>query len=365
MNSILDKIFFDNSVREYLITASIIVIVILLKRILSKLMARIISRMVVSKNRPFDKQRFHQLVLSPIELFVVVLAVIIAFYRLKFPTLLNIDIYRASLHAVMEAVARGVLIGSFIWLCNRLVTYVAGVLHQRAKLTQDRSDDQLIVFFRDFLKVIIWIIGVLLILKFSFGFEMSNVFTGLSIVGAALALAFRESLENLIASFIIFFDKPFIIGDLVKVQTVTGTVEKIGLRSTRIRTTDKTFVTVPNKQMVDSILDNQSMRTQRKVLTYLEISLDVSASQLSELVTAIEQMLQQEIIIDHNVYVSNTGSKAHIIHVEYFADSSQPNKDFLKLRQAVNVGLIQLLSDKGIGLAAEQPNEVVIKNETQ
>jgi MscS family membrane protein len=79
--------------------------------------------------------------------------------------------------------------------------------------------------------------------------------------GAALALAARESLENIIASFIIFFDKPFVTGDNLKIQQVTGTVERIGLRSTRIRTADKTLVSVPNKQMVDSIVDNLSMRT--------------------------------------------------------------------------------------------------------
>ena len=92
---------------------------------------------------------------------------------------------------------------------------------------------------------------MLVIIRFAFGWNIGSLLTGLSIVGAAIALALKESLENLIASFIIFFDKPFATGDLVKVNAITGTVEKIGLRSTRIRTEQKTFVTVPNKQMVD------------------------------------------------------------------------------------------------------------------
>jgi MscS family membrane protein len=99
-----------------------------------------------------------------------------------------------------------------------------------------------------------------MIIKACFNQPLGHLLTGLSIVGAALALSARESLENLIASFIIFFDKPFFSGDTVKVNNITGTVEKIGLRSTRILTTDKTLVTVPNKQMVDSIVDNWSMR---------------------------------------------------------------------------------------------------------
>ena len=123
-----------------------------------------------------------------------------------------------------------------------------------------RASTSLSFFFKDLIRVIIIIIGIAFIIKFSLGINIGNLLTGLSIVGAALALSARESLENLIASFIIFFDKPFETGDLVKVNNYSGTVERIGLRSTRARTAEKSMVTVPNKQMVDSILDNWSMR---------------------------------------------------------------------------------------------------------
>ena len=109
--------------------------------------------------------------------------------------------------------------------------------------------------------MILVIIGILLVLRFSFNKEIGNLLTGLSLVGAAIALATRESMENLIASFIIFFDKPFITGDLVKVNNLTGNIEKIGLRSTRIRTLEKTYISVPNKQMVDTIVDNMTNMT--------------------------------------------------------------------------------------------------------
>src|SRR5947199_7989880 len=118
-----------------------------------------------------------------------------------------------------------------------------------------QAESQLIFFFKDFFKVIVVILGIVLILKFCFNAHIGQLITGLSIVGAALALAAKESLENLIASLIIFFDKPFTVGDLVSVNNYKGFIERIGLRSTRIRTPEKTLVVVPNKQMVDSILD--------------------------------------------------------------------------------------------------------------
>jgi MscS family membrane protein len=352
MDTFLHKVFLDNTVLDYLITAGIILLVLVLKTILSKYVAGLISRMVINNKQQDNRVLFRGLVVPPIRLFVMVLTVIIAISRLNYPTVLSVPIYRTNLHDILESVARAVLIISFIWLCNRMVAYVAALLHAKAQETNDRTDDQLIVFFRDFLKVLIWIIGVLLILKFSFGFAMSNVFTGLSIVGAALALAFRESLENLIASFIIFFDKPFTIGDLVKVQAITGTVESIGLRSTRIRTTEKTYVTVPNKQMVDTMLDNQSLRTQRNVLTVLEVELTSNVAQISAVISAIENLLQQEEILDRNVYLSDTGKQANIIQVEYFVTMDLPVKDFFKLRETINLSILNILKENQVQLAA-------------
>src|SRR6478735_6072744 len=188
------------------------------------------------------------------------------------------------------------------------------LLEQKANLTRQLTDNQMVVFFRDFFKVIIVIIGILLLIKFSFNKNIGTLLAGLSIVGAAIALAARESLENLIASFIIFFDKPFYVGDVVKVQGITGTVEKIGLRSTRIRTDQKTFVTVPNKQMVDSIMDNLSLRTQRRAFVQLELSSSTSHEQIDQLVLSIERLFQlrRPDIENFTVFLSDINKNAFV-----------------------------------------------------
>jgi MscS family membrane protein len=237
------------------------------------------------------------------------------------------------------------------------------LLHHKAMLTVDYTDDQLIIFFRDLLKALIWILGILLVLKYSLGFPLSNVFTGLSIVGAALALAFRESLENLIASFIIFFDKPFITGDLVKVNNFTGTIERIGLRSTRIRTTDKTYISVPNKQMVDTIVDNITLRTQRKAEMRLELDLGATAGQVRELVAALKNVLQKPGIESQLVYFTETGKNAHVVSVEYYTNMQQSIEEFNELREAINLEIIDLLAANKLELAASN-KEVVLKTVT-
>ena len=78
-------------------------------------------------------------------------------------------------------------------------------------------------------------------------------------------MASKESLENLLGSFTIFFDRPFTVGDIVQVGNVTGKVAKVGFRSTRITTFDRSIVTVPNKKMIDAELDNLGLRPVRRV----------------------------------------------------------------------------------------------------
>jgi MscS family membrane protein len=176
--------------------------------------------------------------------------------------------------------------------------------------------------------------------------------TSLSIVGAAVALSMRESLENIIASFIIFFDKPFTIGDLVKVNNFTGTIEKIGLRSTRIRTQDKTYISVPNKQMVDNIVDNISLRTQRKIELDLQLSVATTASQLA----AYSQYLQNEISQLKNVssvqaYVSEAGKQYHVLHIECLVSMDLEFNEFIVLKEKINVRAIQYANDHAIQFA--------------
>ena len=240
-------------------------------------------------------------------------------------------------------------------LCVKVVQFATMILEEKANTTADQTDNQLIIFFKDFFRVILNIIAALLILRFVFGYDISKLITGLSIVGAAVALATKESLENLIASFIIFIDRPFSVGDVVKVQAFTGTVEKIGLRSTRIRTEQKTYITVPNKQMVDSILDNVSLRTQRRADISIEISLSTPSSEIKKIIPLIKKILQKESIEDSTVLFSSTGKNAHIITIEFYCGMEQSITEFNAVREQVNLEIAELLEKNNIELSGNKP----------
>jgi MscS family membrane protein len=355
MNSFLDRVFLANTLRDYLWVAGIILFVLVLNRLISKYIAILLTRAFKRIWKNFDQQKFVDLIIHPLGIFLVITVSIVALYRLNFPPELNIRLYKYSIEKIVLSIAITIQIIAFIWLLLRIIDFIASVLEVRASLTPSQSDNQLVVFFRDFFKVIIGIIGIMMVLHFAFSYDVSSLLTGLSIVGAAIALALRESLENLIASFVIFFDKPFTTGDNVKVQNITGIVERIGLRSTRVRTSEKSYVTVPNKQMVDSILDNISLRSQIRGEINLLVDLDTPPYKIDQLLKEIKTFLSSVREIDtHNVLFNDIRTQGFLVFVEYFTPPIAWGQ-FTAIRQSVNFFVLQAMERLEIRIQEEKP----------
>lgn len=338
----LDQQILSNSIRSYLFIAGILLATLLIKRLISRFFASLIYTWVDKKNHSdLRKSHVHRL-LVPIEQFLIFLVAIIALYELKFPEIWNLQLFKLTLQQFLESTVKFVFIILLIRVGLRTLEFISIILENKARRTEDLSDDQLVLFFRDFFKVIIYIIGILMVLRYVFNESIGNLVTSLSIVGAAVALSTRESLENIIASFIIFFDKPFTIGDHVKVSTFTGTIEKIGLRSTRIRTQEKTYISVPNKQMVDSIVDNISMRSERKIEMDLQLSVQTTAQALSDFANHMRTFLKaQNDIHSATVFIAESGKQFHALHLECLVSIEINIEAFQLIRERLNLAAVE------------------------
>jgi MscS family membrane protein len=337
----LDQVYFDNSLRSYLAVAIVIFAALLLKRIISKYAASLLFKLVKKQSGTPDNQSFDSLVIIPIERILIVLVSIISIDRLNFPGTLMFTIHNVTSRDIVEGIASAIIIVCFVSLIIRFMDFLVLLIKDKASGGKTPGELQLLFFFKDFIRVILIIIAIVLILKFSFGLHIGNVLTGLSIVGAALALSARESLENLIASFIIFFDKPFETGDVVKVNNITGTVERIGLRSTRLRTPEKSLITVPNKQMVDSILDNWSVRNLIRNEIKTLLSPHTSSEDLEKAISGIEEILsfKKETVKSYSVYLQEINNDSAVIMVVYFTNFPMEPDDLNKLKQEINVDI--------------------------
>ena len=359
-----DTIYFDNSVKSYSIVGGTILLMLILKRFLSRYIASILFRLTHRIWKNVEKKSFVDLVVEPLEWFLLILISVFSIDKLNFPITWEYKIYGHSTNEILTRLGIGIIIVSFTWLLLRIIDFISLILEQKASRTAEKTDDQLVIFFRDFSKVIIAIIGLLLLIKACFNQPIGNLLTSLSIVGAVLALAAKESLENLIASFIIFFDKPFGTGDTLKVNAISGVVERIGLRSTRIRTADKTLVTVPNKQMVDSAVDNWSMRTQRRAEIKLDLSAATTANAAVDYIAATKKLLAGIATINSfSVHLAELNKNGLLINIEYFTTPISLD-EFNQLKEEINISLKKLLEENNLAMTPST-NTVTIINESR
>lgn len=354
MKDFFNQVFLSNPIHDYAILLGILLFVFVFKRFLSRSIASLLFKGIRYFSKSLNQQEFIDLLLRPLEYFILIVTFIISIDHFKFPAALNFVIYKkGTLQDLSDILLQIIFTISFIWIMLRLIDFTALLLEKKAKQTDDKTDDQLVVFFRDFLRALTIIIGIIFISRIILGKGVvDKLSAALGIAGAALALAARESIENLIASFVIFFDKPFKVGDLVKVDVITGNIEKIGLRSTRIRTLEKTFVTVPNKKMVDSILDNLTLRTQRRTELRIELHNGTSSEQLVSLLKDINEYLtdNKDVLEGHTVNLNDFTKDSLIIQLIYNTDIIDWNA-FCNLREKVNLVIVQLIEKHGIKLA--------------
>jgi len=352
MNSFLQQVILDNTLQSYLIVAAIIFLGFLLKRFIAQYVARLLFLLLKKRYRNIDNASFIQLIVKPLGIFIAALITVIALDRLNFPEALDVTIYHLKLQELLRMAGTAFIIITFFRFLIKAMDFVVMLIKDRYMQNGDSGNHQLVFFFKDFIKVVVGLIGLLLVLKYSFNYDIKGLVTGLSIVGAAIALALKESLENLIASFIIFFDKPFETGDAVKVNSVSGVVEKIGLRSTRIRTDAKTYITVPNKQMVDSVLDNLSNRTLRRADLRLEIAVDTEPAKVNELLNGIKAILSKPEIRNFNVFLNDITPGALIITSDYYTEPRNVSL-YNNVKQTVNLEILKLMEDLGVEAAGK------------
>ena len=297
----MEEIILSNSVRSWLVVLGTIAFIILFKTVISRNIAEGLYRLLKQKWSYIDKPQFIGRVLQPLSWSIVIFISVVALDRLVFPEAFKFTLLDHHSEFFIPKIGTLLLIIAVTWFIVGLVNFVAFMLEKQA----DNVGDQAITFLRDILKVLVVVAGLLAILQMVFNKDVRVILQGLTIIGAAIALAAKESLENLIASFIIFFDKPFYAGDFVKVNNVSGTVERIGLRSTRIRTLEKTLVTIPNKQMVDSVVDNLSMRIGRRAEIKMEFDAKTPPEKINTFINKTKDILEnhKEQMVSSSVFL--------------------------------------------------------------
>ena len=345
--------FWGNTLGQYLLALLIIVVGGALRRLLSRLLSKVLFRLTKRYTVGVSEAELHNLLIQPLSILLLLVTVYAAFSVLRYPLPPNslpgaepwpkVALLRAFLLAV---------IGTVTWVVLRLVDFALLVVQRRNELRalpgSTRLDNQFLPFAKDLLKVLVIIVGAMVVLGEVFGVNVTALIGGLGIGGLAVAFAAKESLENLIASFTIFLDQPFGVGDLVTAGDVSGTVEKIGFRSTRLRTAEKSYLTVPNKSMIDKPLDNLSLRTSRRVGFTLTFDQKTTSAQLHAIIAGAVAAMQAHPLVTQDVQMkfnalTPTGKE---VSVQYFVDTTSYD-EYLDVKEDLNYRLVEVVEEHG------------------
>ncbi len=350
----LEQIFWGNTIKQYLVLAGIVILGLLFKRIVSRLLSKLTFKLFKKFADEVNSETFIALLLKPIEFFISVSTFYIAINQLKHP--LDVAFFHYKKNKVNEVFTIGefvdkiflfLIILSVFWIVLRIIDFIAHVLLVRAAKTKNKADDQLVPFIKELLKFIIAFIGFFVLLGYVFEVNAVSLITGLGIGGIAIAMAAKESLENLLGSFLIFMDKPFTVGDVVKVDGIEGTIERVGFRSTVLRSADKTTYVIPNRSMIDGVLENLTMRNARRVKFDIGLTYETSNEVLKKIIAEINSFLQDNpSTTDATVALDSFGDSALNIQIIYLVPMKK-EFDLAKIKEEVNFKVIEIVQSNG------------------
>lgn len=253
---------------------------------------------------------------------------------------------------LVERLLRALGYLAFFWALVRSVT-IAGDEIVEAKWASSRRNIRSITGVAVRLgKVVVAALALMVALS-ELGYPVTTVIAGLGIGGVALALAAQKTVENLFGSVSILADQPFGVGDTIRVDGIEGTVETIGLRSTRMRTVERTLVIIPNGKLADMRIESLGPRDRIRFSTKLALARDTKASTIEVIVATLRAKLAAHpsvLASEVSVYLSGLGESSFDVDVSAPVETTDANA-FAKVREELLLSCMRIVTAEGAKLA--------------
>ena len=244
-----------------------------------------------------------------------------------------------------------VIIG-LTWLCIYFVDPISDRILRSKDLTQSSGKIAIARLLNKTIKALIIIAGAT-VLFYLAGLNLTAVLTGLGVGGIAVAFAAQKTLENLFGGVMIISDQPIRVGDYCKAGEFQGTVEDIGLRSTKLRTLNRTVVSVPNGQLATMSLENYTLRDKILFRHKLQLRYDTSADQLRYIIAEITKVLYEHPKVETaTARVRFTGFHVSALELEVFAYILETvYENFLVIQEDILLRCIDIVEKSGATFA--------------
>ena len=270
---IIHQEFYGNSILNWAIAVGILILSFVVVKMLYWIFSNVIRRLTSKTKTNLDDVLINKLE-NPLTYLILILGYWISIHYL---------VFKEEVEIVLENAAYFLLVLDVTAILSRIVdALISEVIMPITEKSESSFDNQLIPVIQKGVRSIIWVLGIIIGLD-NIGFDITAMIAGLGIGGLVLALAAQDSVKNIFAGIMIFLDKPFRIKDRIQVDGFDGTVEEVGLRSTRLRTLEGRIVTIPNSRFTDNSVTNVTSQPTLKVKLNLGLTYDTDESKCRKL----------------------------------------------------------------------------------
>jgi MscS family membrane protein len=340
MNEFLAKEFYHNTISDWGITLLIILGSVIAGKIIYWFFGSVVKKLT-SKTKTKIDDIIVDMIEEPVVLALAIVGMWYGLHRLSFPE--NWYQFMGNVYHILIAI-------NITWLIARLVdAIIQEYIVPLTEKTESTLDDQIIPVVRKGLRSVIWILGIIVALN-NAGYDVGALIAGLGIGGLALAMAAKDSVANIFGGIMIFSDKPFKVGDRIKINGFDGTITEVGIRTSRMRTLEGRLVTIPNSQFTGNMVENVSEEPTRKVILNLGLTYDMTAEQMEKGIALLKEISANNKDLEENISVAFNAFgdfSLGIIYIYYIKKDS----DILGTQTAINLEILKQFGANGLEMA--------------
>jgi small-conductance mechanosensitive channel len=339
--SCVNAVYFGNSARSWLIAAGIGVAVYLALILIQRLLVNRLGKLAERTDTDFD-DAVVDLVRNTRSFFFAAVSLIAAMRGLTVSSAIH-----GPLHAVLELL---ILLQIGLWATGLIAFLVERSLSKRRE-TADRIGVAAVRAIGISVKVIAWTIIVLIAIQNVFDKNVTALMTGLGVGGIALALAVQNILGDLLAAVAIVFDRPFDVGDTIQVDNLVGTVEHIGLKTTRLRSATGEQLVIGNGELLKSKLRNYKRMYERRALLHLDLNYDTPPEVIERIPAMVREIVEAQdgVRFDRSHFAGFMENALRVETVYFVLDPDYSR--FMDVQQAVNLSILKRFTKEEIGFA--------------
>lgn len=348
----LENELWGNTIENWGISILIILGAIIIVKLLSLLGKKVIKPFVTGTDNHLDDVIFYSLE-APVKFAIILLGIWIAIHRLVYPD---------SFVKVVDNAYSILIVLDITWFFGRLFSSLLQVYW--GKQSNGQANKMMPIIKRTIL-VIVWLIGIVMALS-NVGVNISALLGTLGIGGIAFALAAQDTVKNVFGAFTILTDKPFSIGDTIRVDSYEGTVVDVGVRSTKIMNYDKRIITFPNYKITDTSIVNISSEPMRRVVLNLGLTYDTTSEKMKEALELLKSIPKRVENVSSNpsdivaVFTEYSDSALVIMYI-YFIEKQG---DILGVTSNMNMEILTAFNKAGLNLAFPTRTVYIQKDES-